>query len=133
MVWTLIYNGKLAHQIARLAAIVVKMAFHVSVLVLLISHIVGKLTLQDAFICLHVFSNYCQLSGSKIWFPLYNPWFPLFFSALFPVRSSESMFTQIQKNFVLHSLRSLPAKPVCQVGIPFAGRFIPRVANLSLE
>ena len=98
-----------------------------------ISHIVGKLALQDAFICLHVFSNYCQLSGSKIWFPLYNPWFPLFFSALFPVRSSESMFTQIQKNFVLHSLRSLPAKPVCQVGIPFAGRFIPRVANLSLE
>ena len=25
------------------------------------------------------------------------------------------------------------AKPVCQMGIPFAGRFIPRVANLSLE
>ena len=27
----------------------------------------------------------------------------------------------------------IPAKPVCQVGIPFAGGFIPRVANLSLE
>ena len=35
-----------------------------------IRHIVGKLALQDAFICLHVFCNYCQLSGSKIWFPL---------------------------------------------------------------
>ena len=34
-----------------------------------ISHIAGKLALQDAFICLHVFCNYCQLSGSKIWFP----------------------------------------------------------------
>ena len=34
-----------------------------------ISNIVGKLALQDAFICLHVFCNYCQLSGSKIWFP----------------------------------------------------------------
>ena len=28
---------------------------------------------------------------------------------------------------------NFPAKPVCQVEIPFAGRFIPRVANLSLE
>ena len=49
------------------------------------------------------------------------------------------------KNFVLHSHRSaltqgypvhcteFPAKPVCQVGVPFVGRFIPRVANVSLE
>ena len=29
-----------------------------------------SVNLQDAFICLHVFCNYCQLSGSKIWFPL---------------------------------------------------------------
>ena len=36
----------------------------------LIRHIVGKLALQDAFVRLHVFCNYCQLSGSKIWFPL---------------------------------------------------------------
>ena len=35
----------------------------------LISNIVSKLALQDAFICLPVFCNYCQLSGSKIWFP----------------------------------------------------------------
>ena len=32
-------------------------------------NIVGKLALQDPFICLHVFCNYCQLSGSKIRFP----------------------------------------------------------------
>ena len=35
----------------------------------LIGNIVGKLALQDAFICLHVLCNYCQLSGSKIRFP----------------------------------------------------------------
>ena len=32
-----------------------------------------------------------------------------------------------------HCTYQFPAKPVCQVGIRFAGRFIPRVANLSLE
>ena len=35
----------------------------------LIRNIVGKLALQDAFICLHVFCNYCQICGSKIRFP----------------------------------------------------------------
>ena len=69
MVWTPIYNCKLANLIARLAAIVVKNGFPCFSFGF-ISHIVGKLALQDAFICLHVFCNYYQLSGSKIWFPL---------------------------------------------------------------
>lgn len=50
MVWTL------ADQIVRLAAIVVKNGFPCFSFDF-ISHIVGKLALQDAFICLHIFCN----------------------------------------------------------------------------
>ena len=107
-----------------------------------IRHIVGKLALQDAFICLHV--SVIIVNSRVVKFG-----FLFLFSALFPVCSSESMSTrliQIQKKIrpsfpsqcfnprqPARIALNFPAKPVCQVGIPFAGRFIPRIANLFLE
>ena len=84
-----------------------------------ISNIVSKLALQDAFICLHVFCNYCQLSGSKTWFP-----FP--FLGTVSGCSPGSMFTQIQKNFVLYFLHS-----ALTTGSPRALHSISRQTSLS--
>ena len=75
-----------------------KMAFHVSVLVLLVTlsvNLLCKMPLSaSTFSVINVNSRVVKLG------------FLFLFSAQFPVCSSESMFTQMQKNFVLHSLYS---------------------------
>ena len=94
VVWTLIYNGKLANLIARLAAIVVKNGFPCFSFGF-ISHIVGKLALQDATFSVIIVNSWVVKFGFLFTF------FYTVSGKLFRVH----VYTDTE-NFVLHSLRS---------------------------
>ena len=114
------------------------MAFHVSFLLLFVTLSVNLLCKMPLFA-----TTFSVIIVNSLVIKL---GFLFLFSPLFPVFSSGSMFTQIRKNFALRSFHSalktshparialnFPPKPVCHVGIPFAGQFISGIADLSLE
>ena len=94
------------------------MAFHVSVLVLLVTLSVNLLCKMPLFAS--TFS--VIIVNSRV----VKFGFLFLFSALFQVCSSKSMFTQIQKNFLLHSLCSALTQ-----GSPRALHLISRQTCLS--
>ena len=103
-------------------------------------HLSPPIRHKDAFICLDVSCNYCQLSGSKIWFPF--SFYGTVSGILFRISRIHVYTDKFRLSQSLHSalstgspraLHSISRQTCCHVGIPFAGRFIPRIANLSLE